>query len=145
MAKRLDIEARLLARYFPAFHIQFPDDPEKAAVVGTTRTNRGNDYALWIPLEDFPDSAPSLFVVWPKRLRDHGRRLLSKRGTSGDMHLLGPDRHGHLQICHCNDSYWTPNETLYKIVMKGRLWLEAYEAHLESGEDIDVYLKHVGR
>jgi hypothetical protein len=33
--------------------------------------------------------------------------------------------------------------SLYKILMKARLWLEAYEQHLRRGEPIDKYLSHM--
>ena len=64
-------------------------------------------------------------------------------GNSAEMHLLDPDEHGHPQICHYRDDVWTPNVTLYKVVMKGRFWLEAYEAHMRTGKAIDTYLPHM--
>ncbi|XP_028405193.1 uncharacterized protein LOC114527685 [Dendronephthya gigantea] len=43
-------------------------------------------------------------------------------------------------ICHSNAPHWTDRDTLYKVVMKGRLWLEAYEAYLETGACLSEYL-----
>ena len=142
-AERLRKEQRLLQAYFPTFRIQLPDDPARAGAVGTMTTNAGNEYGLWIPLGEFPNEPPEMFVVAPKNLRNRRRRRLAKIGPSAAMHLLGPDAHGHPQICHHNDSSWTPNITLYKVAMKGRLWLEAYEMHKATGKDIDHYLPHM--
>lgn len=142
-AERLRKEQALLRRYFPTFHIQFPQDPARAGVVGTLTTNAGNEYGLWIPLGAFPNEPPRMFVVSPQGLRKRRGRKLAKLGTNSNMHLLQPNEHGHPQICHHNDASWTPNITLFKVVMKGRLWLEAYEMHKTTGKNIDHYLAHM--
>ena len=141
---RLQKEQALLKTYFPAFRIQCPDDPERAGAVGTLTTNAGNEYGLWVPLgTTFPNERPEVFVVSPKSLKNRRGKRLAKIGTDAAMHLLAPNEHGHPQICHHNDASWTPNVTLYKVVMKARLWLEAYEMHKATGKDIDHYLPHM--
>ena len=142
-AERLRKEQALLRTYFPTFHIQFPDDPDRAGAVGTLTTNSGREYGLWIPLGAFPNERPQMFVVKPRNLRTRLGRKLAKIGVNSAMHLLAPNEHGHPQICHHDDASWTPNITLYKVAMKGRLWLEAYEMHKASGKDIDHYLPHM--
>ena len=143
MNRRLEIESRILKEHFPTFRIRDPDDPDRAGVVGTLQTNSGRNYSLWIPLGRFPNEAPEMFIVRPKRLEDFRGRKLAKVENNAEMHLLSPDDHGHPQICHYNDTHWTPNVTLYKVVFKGRLWLEAYENHLRTGDDIDNWLPHM--
>ena len=142
-AERLHREQALLKTYFPAFRIQFPDDPERVGAIGILTTNAGHEYGLWIPLGAFPNEPPGMFVVSPKNLKNRRGKKLAKVGVNAVMHLLAPDEHGHPQICHHNDASWTPNVTLYKVVMKGRLWLEAYEMHKATGKDIDHYLPHM--
>ncbi len=151
-ATRLALEEKLLNRYFQSFRIQAPHDPRRAGVIGHLFTNsrpRGlmpaarNRYGLWIPLGAFPSKRPDMFIVEPKDLRNAAGRKLCEIGVSGAMHLLEPDDRGNLQICHYNDTHWTPNVTLYKVVMKGRLWLEAYEMHLETGRNIEKFLCHM--
>lgn len=142
-AERLRKEQALLQTYFPSFRIQFPDDPAKVGAVGALTTNAGNEYALWIPLGAFPNEPPQMFVVQPQNLRNRRGKKLAKVGVNSAMHLLAPNAHGHPQICHHNDASWTPNITLYKVAMKGRLWLEAYEMHKATGKDIDHYLPHM--
>jgi hypothetical protein len=60
-------------------------------------------------------------------------------GVDGDKHTLG-NRDGFLKICHCRPSSWTSSSTLYDVVMKGRLWLEAYEGYLMTGKDLSTFL-----
>lgn len=84
-----------------------------------------------------------MYVVKPAPLKDYDGIPLADRGTSSTMHLRTPNTHGHPQICHYNDQYWNPAVTLYKVVIKGRIWLEGYEIHLRTGNDIDQYLPHM--
>ena len=139
---RLDNETQALHRFFPQFRIQDPHGARKG-VVGRMKTNSGKEYVIWLALGAFPNEAPSMFVVSPKPLRMKDGRPLSVLGPSAPMHVLRPDEHGHPQICHYNDVFWHPMVSLYKILMKARLWLEAYEQHLRHGEPIDKYLSHM--
>ena len=59
-------------------------------------------------------------------------------GGSED-HIYGT-RDGCTQICHFRPSLWKDNNTLYQVVMKGLIWLEAYEAHLRTGANLSQYL-----
>ena len=142
---RLVKEQEFLTHHFPGAHIQFPDDPDRACVVVALSTNRQNRYVLWLSLGDYPNAPPKMYVVEPAPLRDWKGKRLSKRGTSSKMHLLGANAHGHPQICHHSDGAWTPNITLYKVVMKGRMWLEAYELHCRKRRPIDRYLPHMAQ
>jgi len=143
MTTRLQQEQNILQKYFHGFRIQDIDVPERAGAVGRLRSNSGSNYSIWIPLDSFPYSRPPLYIVDPKKLRTHKGRSLAKLGVSCSMHTLAPSEHGHVQICHYNDMYWHPNLTLYKVVMKARLWIEAYESHLRTGAAIDQYLAHM--
>ena len=139
---RLDIERSALARFFPEFRIQDPFG-EKAGVIGRMRPNNGREYVVWLELGAFPHDAPRLYLISPKNLRSYAGQLLSGVGSSAAMHLLDPDIHGYPQICHYNDDFWHPDISLYKILMKARFWIEAYEQHLRHGKPIDAYLSHM--
>lgn len=139
---RLELERSALQKYFPKFKIQDPHG-EKRGVIGRIQTNNGREYVLWLALGDYPDDAPKLYIISPERLKTYDGVLLSNLGLSNDMHLLEPDAFGHPQICHYNDQFWHPDISLYKIIFKGRLWLEAYEQHLRHGKPIDAYLSHM--
>jgi hypothetical protein len=139
---RLDVETRVLKQYFPKFRIQDPHSPN-GGVIGRMRTNSGNEYAVWLLLKDFPNEAPAMYIVSPDPLLAYHGRPLSTLGINREMHLLQPDSHGHPQVCHYNDRFWVPKVSLYKILMKARLWLHAYEEHMKRGEPIDKYLSHM--
>jgi hypothetical protein len=138
---RLEVEEQFLRELFPAFTIQDPYGPRRG-VIGQMHTNSGKRYALWLALGDFPNEAPQMYIVAPERLVAHNGQLLATQGGSA-MHLLQPDAHGHPQICHYNGQFWHPKVTLSKILMKGRLWLEAYEQHLHDGRAIEAFLPHM--
>lgn len=139
---RLQNETQALKKFFPLFKIQDPSGP-RAGVIGRMKTNRGREYVIWIPLGNFPNEAPAMYVISPKPLLMNDGRALAAIGASNDMHLRPPDDHGHPQICHYNGTFWHPKVSLYKILMKARLWLEAYEQHLQGGAPIDRYLSHM--
>ncbi len=139
---RLDIESDALKKYFPNFRIQDPFG-EKSGVIGRMRSNNGKEYTIWLALGAFPNEAPRLYLISPEKLKTHDGTLLSQLGANSKMHLLTPDAHGHPQICHYNDQYWHPKVSLYKIIMKARFWIEAYEQHLRHGKPIDAYLPHM--
>jgi len=142
MTTRLDKEEEALRLAFPQFRIQDPDGPN-AGVIGRMRTNSRTEYTIWLGLGDFPNSAPAMYIIEPAGLTDHNGTLLSMIGPSAEMHLLQPDPHGHPQVCHYNGKFWLPRVSIHKILMKARLWLEAYESHRREGLAIDAYLRHM--
>jgi len=81
-----------------------------------------------------------MVVLSPYPLKGFLGKDMKEHGTSPSMHTLNP-RDGYLEICHYRN--WLPNLTLYKVVLKGRLWLEALEAHKRTGQPIDKFLPHM--
>lgn len=141
LQKRLDIEEKLLQKAFgDSFRVQDRDRATARGVVGWLRSNAANRYVLWLELQGFPDGPPSVFVVDPPLVTCTGRPLpeLSHR-----WHTRERNEHGHTQICHYIDKVWRREITLYKVVLKVRLWLEAYEAHLRTGKPISDYLSQM--
>ena len=139
-ARRLEIEEALLRKTFgPTFRIQEGSSSARG-VVGKVHTNSGAEYVLFIPIKRFPDQAPAAYVVARKLLGANGKPLPE---LSRDMHTRERDEHGSVQVCHYADASWSSEVTLYKVVMKVRIWLEAYEAHLRTGKPIDKYLGHM--
>ena len=101
------------------------------------RTNSGKIYTLHIELSSFPESIPEVYVT--KMLKDSNGKNMS--GASAQMHTLTSSG-GWTRICHYGYNSWTPMVSLFKIYVKCRLWLEAYEAHFKTGNTIDTYLVH---
>lgn len=139
--QRLALEKQILQQYFSAFNWINPTDFNNSRIEGQVKTNVGNTYELrvYIP-SDFPNSRPDMVVISPYPLKGFRGKDMKEHGTSGTMHTL-PPRDGYLQICHYRD--WLPNITLYKVVLKGRVWLEALEGHKRTGKPIDSFLSHM--
>ena len=134
---RINAEANLLNRKLPKDVWRFQEmTTDHPYLVVAAKTNRGNLYTIRIELRDFPQSIPEAFVV--KRLKDWQGNDIP---FSAEMHFLGY-KNGMSRICHYGNLSWTPGVSLYKVYIKCRLWLEMYEQHLATGNDIDYYLKH---
>lgn len=104
------------------------------------KTQSGKVYRLNIHLEaDYPSSLPRVFIVYPLPLRAYDGSIIG--GSSHLMHTLSNEG-DKVQICHFVRERWNYKQSLYKIVMKARIWLEAYEGHLRTGKAIDDYLNN---
>jgi hypothetical protein len=139
--RRLQLERQVLSKYFPAFQWLNQTDSENTRVEGNVCTNMRNVYKLrvYIP-SDFPNSRPDMVVTSPYPLKGYAGKDLKDYGTSSVMHILG-ERDGYMKICHYKD--WTPELTLYLVVLKGRIWLEALEGHKRTGQNLDYFLSHM--
>jgi hypothetical protein len=140
--QRLQYERQILMKYFPQFTWLEPRTPGKTRLEGYLKANSGKQYKLrlTIPL-DIPNSVPSLLLISPAPLYDHKGVSMVEYDTSAEMHMLSPEE-GYIKICHYRPSNWHPNITFYHVLMKARLWIEAYEGHKATGRPLDYYLKH---
>lgn len=137
--KRLAEERAILQRFFPSF--RWIDPVGDTKLEGTVKTNSSKLYEIRIYIPpDYPNSIPSVVVLKPTLL-DHKGGDLRVQGMSTLMHTL-ENRDGYLTVCHYRPDRWQPHITLYKIIIKVRLWLEAYEGHRTTGKTMDDYLKH---
>lgn len=140
LVARLSRENQILARYFPSF--QWKRSGNRLCIEGEVRTNAGKGYALRVELpSDFPNSAPRMYVARPKPLRGRHGFDIARIGANPSMHTLDP-KDGAVCICHFHPDRWGPEQTLYKVVLKGRIWLEAFEGYLATGLPLDAYLSH---
>lgn len=136
--ERLRLEQKVLADRLPNSAYMFRDmNTSKPYVVIGAVTNSKNIYTIRIDLDTFPNSVPKAFVT--KMLYTKSGKAMNS--PSGAMHTLGSE-YGYTRICHYGNQSWTPMVSIYKIYVKCRLWLEMYEAHLRTGENIDYYLNH---
>ncbi len=134
---RLKIERDVLDKYFPN-RVTWISPRQSTKVEVKLETNKNNSYTLRIGLpEDFPNSCPKLTIVSPKNLRQKNGQPLPE--NSSEFHTLGAEG-GCISICHFYPLRWNAQDTMYEVFMKGRLWLEAYEGHLNTGEPLNVYL-----
>ena len=59
---------------------------------------------------------------------------------NGSDHTLS-SKDGYTQICHFRSNLWKGDNTILQVIMKGWVWLEAYEVHLLTGDPLDMYLQ----
>ena len=134
---RLAVEKEILDRYFPG-KVQWinPTIAGQTTVEVEMISNSNQIYRLraYVP-PDYPNSLPDLVVATsPKQIPNWG--------ASNAMHTLGT-RNGCVKICHYYAPRWDPQHTFYEIFVKGRVWLEAYEGHLQTGRNLDYFLGHM--
>ncbi len=135
--ERLKAEQEVLKKKLPDNIYRFMDmDTPKPFIVMAAKTNCGNVYTIRIELNEFPNQIPKVFVK---------NKLTLKSGEpmpeySHAMHTLGSEN-GMTRICHYGDAEWTPMISIYKVYVRCRLWLEVYEIHHQTGNDMAYYLK----
>jgi hypothetical protein len=144
--ERLALEHRILQRDgLTQFGVYYTSSTDRYDVTGTTYTNAGNAYRLWSPIpQGFPNLRPPLYVLEPKVLRTATGGSVNAMGMSHQMHTLTPRHDGLVQICHWRDARWHAGITLSKVLIKGLLWIEAYEQHLATGRSIDSFVRTMG-
>ncbi|XP_028405123.1 uncharacterized protein LOC114527621 [Dendronephthya gigantea] len=132
--QRLAAEKRELERYFPGC-VEWIDPTSDTKVQVRMKTNNNNPYTLRVYIGDFPNSVPVMVVVSsPKPMPDWN-------GSYTNHTLRRTD--GYLTICHHHNSQWTDRLSLYEVFMKGRIWLEAYEGHLRTGQPMNYFLREM--
>lgn len=113
----------------------------------------GNDLALariwhsaggsWFRLRvyvpgGYPDEKPKVYVEEPVPLRAYwlGKNI-SDYAPGHNFHVLVTSPKGEVQICHFSDAAWDARKSLHLVVLKAKLWLQAYaEHHLRTGQPI---------
>ena len=135
-ASRFHAEVDALQRSLPPNMFKFFDmDSDKPYVKMVAITNSKNMYTLRVDLDQFPESIPKVFIT--KMLKSKSGEDLNS--PSHAMHTLASE-HGYTRICHYGNTSWRPDVALNKVYLKCRVWLEADEAHLQTGDNICDYL-----
>ena len=136
--RRLAREKAVLEKFFPGC-VTWIDPTGDTKVEVALKTNNGNRYRLRIYLKkqggessDFPNSVPDMVV-------SASPRPMPNWGSSSKTHTLG-HRDGFLLICHYHPSKWTDQSSLYEVILKGRVWIEAYESHLATKMAMSSFL-----
>ena len=138
--KRLAMEKGILEEYFGS-RVSWIDPGHETKVEIRVSCSNDKQYTLriYVP-EDFPNSCPNMVVRAPM-LRSFFPHLYLHQ-YPGDNHT-GYTIDGYSGICHFRPNLWKANNTLYQVFMKGMIWLEAYEAHLRTGEPLSRYLSEM--
>ena len=137
--RRLQQEKEILAKYFGG-RVTWSNVYGRTKVQIRMTSNSNRNYTMSITLtDDFPHSCPTLLLESPKNL--YLRNGTPLPHNSSEFHTLH-DPSGLVSICHFVVNMWTNENTLYQVFMKGRLWIEGYEGHLTTGNNMDYYLRH---
>lgn len=137
---RLAQERQVLQRHAPAF--EFYEPTGNTYVSGWTTSNLDRSYALCIMLPAaFPDVAPDTYISSPSPLLGYrGLRTIDSYGNSHDMHVWKSDRPDWTKLCIVHPDSWSAEYTIYKVIIKAKLWIAAYESHLDDGRNIADFL-----
>ena len=135
---RLAIEEKLLKNYMSHFHIL--SRRTETHIQGWAHTNSGRRYEARIDLPaSFPYGMPELYVVQPKTLPQHdATKTVNSVGPSHRFHTRHNGHDGCIQICH--SANWDASTTCIQVLVKLHCWLEAYEGHLRTGQDLAAFL-----
>lgn len=113
----------------------------------------GDDYAvvkIWHPVAGdwyrlrlyvpgaYPDEKPRVYVEHPVPLRAYlSGKMIHDYAPSHNYHVLSTSKNGEVQICHFSDAAWDATKSLHLVVLKAKLWLQAYgEHHMRTGQPI---------
>ena len=135
--QRLGFEKDLLEKYF-GNRVTWIDPTGDTKIEVRVTCSNDKQYTLRVYLPaDYPNSVPEMIVKTPSMC------TLTRRDGSD---LVGSPDHvygtkdGCTMICHFKPNLWRSDNTLYQVVMKGLIWLEAYQAHLRTGSNLSAYL-----
>ena len=141
--KRLRMEEQILEMMFPNRYVFVGIGTASPYVDVGLRSNSGNAYRIRIMLPlDYPNSLPKVLLTYPQPLYMYDGRNFLDIKTGDDMHkmhVLSPNE-GFIQLCHYKNENWHPNVTIYRVALKARIWIEAYEGHKRTGQPIDHFL-----
>ena len=141
--QRLVLENRILHQEgFTQFSIYRDDTTGKYYVAGYTNSNSGRSYRLYISIPaGYPQQRPAMYITDPCPLRMRDGSLITALGVSHNMHTLAPSENGMVQICHWREDRWHSNILLHKVILKGLIWIEAYEQHLATGQPLADFVR----
>lgn len=129
---RLQQEKYFIDQLFPAFQVKNPT--QNTYWIGTMTTNANRKYQLRIDIPDeYPDQAPHTYIISPNPLYTYSGANLAQISPSHEMHTF-TSLNGYPQICLYRSEYWSAEYTLVSCLKKARLWLEAYDEHLDTGK-----------
>lgn len=139
--KRFKIENEILNKFFPN-SFQFFDMGGKSSYLEVKlKSNSKQQYTIKVTVaEDYPNRMPKIYITQPEDLKDFRGRKLVDMGAVHKLHLLHP-KGNFPQLCHFKPANWNANVSLYKVVLKARIWIEAFEAHKRTGKTLDHFVK----
>lgn len=134
--RRLQFEEGQLKESHPHCEFSLGDDYAFARIWHSVA---GSWYRLrvYVP-EAYPDEKPRVYVEHPVPLRAYmPGKTISDYAPGHNYHVLSTSKNGEVQICHFSDAAWDATKSIHLVVLKAKLWLQAYgEHHLQTGQPI---------
>jgi hypothetical protein len=133
--------AALQREDMPQFSIYYDQAGDTYYGGGWATANSGRRYYFYLSIpSNFPYGRPELYITDPLPLRAANGTPVSALGISHAMHTLTPSSSGWVQICHWRSDRWHAGILLYRVFLKGLIWLEAYEQHLATGRPLAEFV-----
>jgi hypothetical protein len=140
--QRLYIEHETLQREgFTQFSVYHNKVTDTYYASGYATSNAGYRYGLYVTIPTgYPQQRPQLYVTDPLPLLTRYGSKLASLGVSHYMHTLEPSSNGMVQICHWREARWHSGILLFKVFLKGLLWIEAYEQYVATGRNLSEFV-----
>jgi hypothetical protein len=126
-------------QYFPDWKFNWESE-EDAYFEGWVRTGVGqNRYQLRLCFNPkSPEVCPKLYVWDPIILPAYQSGTINDT-TGHSTHTISNGPGGRVQICHGAEADWDASVSLILPILRGILWLYAYEGHRATGKLISEY------
>lgn len=135
---RKQFELAILNQFFKNRYAFMTEGRNEWFEVGL-KSNQGNVYKITISIPlNYPYELPETAITFPTELRGFKRSKI--KSFCHEMHTLSCLK-SSLGLCLFHPSQWHPNQSIYKVIVKTKLWIEAYENHVKTGQNINTYLK----
>jgi hypothetical protein len=140
---RLALEHAILQQEgFTQFSVWRYEKTDTYIASGLATSNSQRRYGLEIPIPPaFPEARPPMYLTEPFPLLNAKGIRVSALGISHAMHTLTPLDSGIVQICHWRENRWHAGIFLQQVFLKGLIWIEAYEQHLRTGNDLCDFVR----
>jgi len=138
--ERLQIEKAIMKQELPQFKL-------KKGKCGWyfegwhTTTSLQRKFKLKVVLPKYyPDQMPMAYISYPITLTKMSGGTINDTAFSHAFHTEGTGPDGCIKICHSNPTIWNASMTCISVFVKSMLWVEAYDVHSFTGQDISVIL-----
>lgn len=139
---RILFEKRVVPQYFRG--ARFYDSPAGTYLdFRTGRNGRRQDYLLRAELPpDYPHQEPGLFIQSPRILpMFQAQGVLNYRDTSYCWHIHKNREDDRVKVCYTRG--WDASMNCVLVLLRGIIWIDAYENHLNTGETIADYINRL--
>ena len=142
--KMEDLQDALVHMYFSQFQrVRLSDDD--AYYQGDIASDvLGGQVTLRLQyMPTLPEVCPLLFVWNPIAIPLNPEvfpgETINSKGCCHNFHTNSNGPGGRVSICHISASMWDPSMVYVQVLLKGAMWLNAYEGHLQTGQPISEY------